>query len=162
MNVQTIAIPEINDQVNVMMFGNNPAELSKYLINLSNFQEARFNTNFNFNLRFRHLRLQNLVPEYIVIDDCYPIDQIRKFVRRMRRNVKTHAIPVAILKTSNTPIFITDVQDFLLKESFTPDRLLHAVRNSRNIRKAQVILYMTYKRSRRQYSRLINSIKKLF
>jgi hypothetical protein len=158
MNDLAITIPEDRTDVNVMMFGNNPAEMSVFLTSLSDFAEAKFITNFYFNLRYRSLRINEAMPEYIVIDDCYPVDQISKFIRKVRRNFKTHSIPVAILKTKNTPILINDVQDYLLKESLTPERLLHAVRNSRNIRMTQIILYKTYKRSKKHYSKLMTSI----
>jgi hypothetical protein len=159
MNDLAITFPEDRSDVNVMMFGNNPAEMSVLLTSLSDFKDANFKTDFYFNLRFRNLRITEEKPEYIVIDDSYSIDQIKKFIRRVRRNFKTHSIPVAILKTNNTQILLDDVQDYLLKETLTPDRLLHAVRNSRNIRMAQVILYKTYKQSKRHYARVISTIK---
>jgi CheY-like chemotaxis protein len=157
----TTPVNNAENGVKVMVFGNNPAEMSTFLTPLNRFEGAKFVTDFYFNLKYKYLRIQSLIPEYILIDDCYPRDQIKRFIKKIRRNVRTQEIPIAILKTRNIPLPFTGVQDYLLKDSFSPERLLYAIRNSRNIRKAQVILYKTYKRSRRQYSILMKFFKKI-
>ena len=162
MGGQSMSISENPDNVNVMLIGNNPAEVSGYLSKLSNFKGVRFITTCCFNLRKSFMEIRNWKPHYIVIDDYFPRNQIRKFIRRIRRNVNTQEIPVAILKSSNRSILIKGVQDYLLKDSFTPERLYHAIRNSRNIRKAQVILYMTYKRSKRNFRKIRQFISDIF
>ena len=158
MNAQNMLISDPNDNLNVILIGNNPLELSGYLSKLSNFKGVRFITSFRFNLMKSLMDIRNWKPHYIVIDDYFPSDQIRKFIRRIRNNVETQEIPVAILKSSNRHLPVTGVQDFLLKENFSAERLLNAIRNSRNIRKAQVILYKTYKRSRRHFLKFRESI----
>ncbi len=162
MAAQSITLPGNNEYLNVTMFCNNPAEMSAYLNSLSQFEDAKFITDFNFNLRYGYLRMKPRKPEYILIDDFFSREQIRKFIRKVRKNVKTQQIPVAILKSRNTQLIVGDVQDYILKDSFTPERLFHAIRNSRNIRKAQIILYKRYKKSKRLYSNLIKSVRKLF
>lgn len=162
MSGETMLLTNNPDNLNVMVIGNNPAELSGYLKKLSSFQGVRFITGFCFNLRKSMMEIRNWNPQYIVIDDCFSREQIRKFIRRIRRNVKTQEIPVALLKSNNKHILIPDIQDYLLKENFTPERLLHAIRNSRNMRKAQVILYRTYKRSKRNFKKLREFFNNLF
>ncbi len=161
MSGQTMMLSENGDNLNVMVIGNNPAEVSGYLSRLTNFQGVKFITNCCFNLRKSFLEIRNWRPHYIMIDDYFPKEQIRKFIRRIRRNANTQEIPVAILKSNNQQMLITGVQDFLLKESFTPETLLHAIRNSRNIRKAQVILYKTYKRSKKHFRKIRDSFSHL-
>jgi hypothetical protein len=162
MDAQPISIPDSDDRLNVMMFSNNPAEMSVYMNNLSNFKGAKFNPHFHFSLRYRYLRMLAMKPAYILIDDFFSREQIRKFIRKVRRNIKTQEIPVAILKSRNTQFYVDDVQDYILKDGFTPERLFHSVRNSRNIRKAQIILYKTYKKSKKQYLSIIKSLRRLF
>ena len=145
-----------------MMIGNNPAELSGYQYHLSQFEPVRFKTNFAFNLRRSFFEVRTWQPQYILIDDNFPSDQIRKFIRRVRKNVKTQAIPVALLKSSNRHLLISGIQDYFLKDNFNAERLYSAVRNSRNIRMAQVILYRSYKRGKRQFRKLRERLKNLF
>ena len=162
MEAPSITMTGGDEHLNVMMFCNNPAEMSEYLNSLSKFEGAKFITDFDFNLRYRNLRMLPRKPEYILIDDFFSREQIRKFIRKVRKNVKTQEIPVAILKSRNTQIIVSDVQDFILKDNFTPERLFHAMRNSRNVRKAQIILYRRYKKSKRLYSNIIKSVRKFF
>ncbi len=162
MSGQTILLSENTDNLNVMVIGNNPAEVSSYLSRLTSFQGVKFITNCCFNLRKSFFEIRNWRPHYIVIDDYFPTEQIRKFIRRIRRNANTQEIPVAILKSNNRQMLISGVQDYLLKENFTPEMLVHAIRNSRNIRKAQVILYKTYKRSKKHFKKIRESFNRLF
>lgn len=161
MNAQNMIGTDPNDDLNVIMIGNNPSELSGYLSKLSNFQRVRFITSFRFNLMKSIMDIRKWKPHYIIIDDYFPTKQIRKFIRRIRRNVDTQEIPVAILKSNNRHLPVTGVQDFLLKENFTAERLLHAIRNSRNIRKAQIILYKTCKRSRKHFLKFRESFNSI-
>ena len=161
MTAQNMIVSDPNDNLNVILIGNNPSELSGYLSKLSNFQGVRFITSFRFNLMKSLMEIRKWKPHYIVIDDYFPTRQIRKFVKRIRRNVETQEIPVAILKSNNRHLPVTGVQDFLLKENFSAERLFNAIRNSRNIRKAQIILYKTCKRSRKHILKFRKSVNTL-
>ena len=161
MNAQSMVVSDSNDNLNVILIGNNPSELSGYLSKLSNFQGVKFITSFRFNLMKSLLDIRKWKPHYIVIDDYFPAKQMRKFIKQIRRNVDTQEIPVAILKSNNRHLQVTGVQDFFLKENFTAERLVNAIRNSRNIRKAQVILYKTYKRSRKHFLKFRESFNSI-
>jgi hypothetical protein len=56
-------------------------------------------------------------------------------------------------------VLVNGIQDFFLKESFSAERLFYAIPNSRKIRRAQIILYKTYKRSRRHYQNISEKIR---
>ena len=161
MTAQNMIVSDPNDNLNVILIGNNPSELSGYLSKLSNFQGVRFITSFRFNLMKSLMEIRKWKPHYIVIDDYFPTRQIRKFVKHIRQNVETQEIPVAILKSNNRHLPVTGVQDFLLKENFSAERLFNAIRNSRNIRKAQIILYKTCKRSRKHILKFRKSVNTL-
>jgi DNA-binding response OmpR family regulator len=147
---------------NVLIVGNNPKELAGFYINLISFEKMNFFTDVSFDLtESLAVALKNR-PNYILLDDCYPAKQLKKFISRIRNNNRTQHIPVGILKTSNkSQILVNGIQDFFLKDSFSAERLFYAIRNSRKIRRAQIILYKTYKRSRRHYQNLSDKLRDL-
>ncbi len=145
---------------NVLIVGNNPKELANFYINLINFDRINFFTDVSFDLKeSMSVALKNK-PNYILLDDCYPTKQLKRFISRIRNNNKTQDIPVGILKSSNkSQILVNGIQDFFLKENFSAERLFYAITNSRKIRRAQIILYKTYKRSRRKYQDISEKFK---
>jgi len=149
-----------NKGYNVLIVGNNPKELANFYINLINFDRTNFFTDVSFDLKESMSVALRTRPNYILLDDCYPAKQIRKFISRIRNNNKTQDIPVGILKSSNkSQVLVSGIQDFFLKENFSAERLFYAISNSRKIRRAQIILYKTYKRSRRQYKNITEKVR---
>ncbi len=147
---------------NILLVGNNPKELADFYLNLVNFNKTEFFTDVSFDLKESVTLAFRKRPHYILLDDCYPAKSIRKFIKKIRNNSRTQDIPVAILKSSNkSQIIVNDIQDFFLKESFNAERLFHSIRNSRKFRKAQVILYKTYKRSKSQYRQFTDRFREL-
>ena len=147
---------------NVLIVGNNPKELASFYINLINFDKTNFFTEVSFDLKESFTFALKNRPNYILLDDCYPAKQLKKFISHIRQNNKTHDIPVGILKSSNkSQILVNGIQDFFLKDNFSAERLFYAIKNSRKIRRAQIILYKTYKRSRKHYQRISDNLKKI-
>ena len=156
-------ITESGNRYNVFLIGNNPQEISSMEHNLTKYGKMNFIAEVGFDLMDSLSKVLKHRPSYILLDDCYPVVQIKKFIRRIRRNSKTEDIPIAILKSSNKHhLRVEGIQDFFLKDSFSAERLFFAVKNSRKIRRTQIILYKSYKRSRRHYSNIIRSLKNLF
>ncbi|MBS0001252.1 MAG: hypothetical protein KFF73_19865 [Cyclobacteriaceae bacterium] len=149
-----------NKGYNVLIVGNNPKEMANFYINLVNFERINFFTDVSFDLKESMTVALRNRPNYILLDDCYPAKQLKKFVNRIRNNDKTQDIPVGILKSSNkSQVLVNGIQDFFLKENFTAERLFYAITNSRKIRRAQIILYKTYKRSRKNYQNISDKVK---
>ncbi len=148
---------------NVLMVGNNPKELANFYINLIKFDKINYLTDVSFDLKESMGVILKRKPNYILLDDSYPVKQIRKFIKRIRNNNKTQDIPVGILKSSNkSHILVDGIQDFFLKDNFSGERLFYSIKNSRKIRRTQIILYRTYKKSRKQYQHISDKIKEFF
>ena len=156
-----IGMTESTKGYNVLIVGNNPKEIANFCINLINFDKINFFTDVSFDLKESlSVALKNR-PNYILLDDCFPAKQLKKFISRIRQNNKTQDIPVGLLKSSNkTQILVNGIQDFFLKDNFSAERLFYAISNSRKIRRAQIILYKAYKRSRRHYQNISDNVKK--
>jgi CheY-like chemotaxis protein len=148
---------------NVFLIGNNPQEMSLMQRSLARFNKMIFNAEVGFDLRDSISKILKIRPSYILLDDCYPVIQLKKFITRIRQNNKTHNIPIALLKSSNrNHVRIDGIQDFFLKDNFSAERLFFAIRNSRKIRRTQIVLYKSYKKSRRHYQSFKRFLKDLF
>jgi CheY-like chemotaxis protein len=145
---------------NILLVGNNPKEMADFYMNLSKFTKISFLTDVCFDLKESITLALRKKPSYILLDDNYPTKKIRKFIYKIRNNNKTQHIPVGILKSSNkSQILVNGIQDFFLKDNFNADRLFYALSNSRKVRRAQIILYKAYKRSRKQYQLIKDRIR---
>jgi CheY-like chemotaxis protein len=156
-------ITETGHQYNVFLIGNNPQEISLMETNLTKFNKINFIAEVGFDLGKSLHRVFKANPSYILLDDCYPVQQLKKFIKRIRQNNKTQNIPIAILKSSNKHhIRVEGIQDFFLKDNFSADRLFYAIKNSRKIRRTQIVLYNLNKRSRRKYQSFMYFLRNLF
>ena len=153
---------ENSDRYNIFLIGNNPQEISTMESNLSKYHRMDFIADVGFDLRDSLSKVFKQKPNYILLDDCYPLIQVRRFIQRIRNNRQTEEIPIALLKSSNRHVRIDGIQDFFLKDNFSADRLFHGIKNSRKIRRTQIVLYRLNKKRRRQYQNLKYSIKNLF
>ena len=155
-------ISDNSNRQNVFLIGNNPQEMSLIQRSLRRSKKMNFIAEVGFDLRDSISKVLKIRPSYILLDDCYPIVQLKKFIKRIHRNNRTQNIPIALLKTSNkNHIRVEGIQDFFLKDSFSPDRLFFAIRNSRKMRRTQIILYKSYKKSRRHYQSIVRYLKNL-
>lgn len=155
-------LTENSDRYNVFLIGNNPQEISSMENNLSKYHKMDFIADVGFDLRDSLAKVFKQKPSYILLDDCYPVIQVRRFIQKIRNNRQTEEIPIALLKSSNRYVRIEGIQDFFLKDSFSAERLFYAIRNSRKIRRTHVVLYKSYKKSRRHYQSLKDYLKKYF
>lgn len=154
-------LTDTSDRFNVFLIGNNPQEMSSMENNISKYHKMDFIADVGFDLRDSLSEVFKHRPSYILLDDCYPVVQIKKFIRRIRNNPKTEGIPIALLKSSNQYVRVDGIQDFFLKDNFSAERLFYAIRNSRKIRRTQIVLYKSYKKSRRHFQSFKANLKKL-
>jgi len=150
------------ERYNIHLVGNNPGELSAMNNRLSGFTKANLRADVSFDLHDGVKKITKSKPNYILLDDCYPITQLQKFIDRIRSNSMTRDIPVALLKTSNkSQLLLYGVQDFLLKDSFTGDKVLSAIVNSRKIKRTQRLLYRSFIRTRNRYYSISRKLRQL-
>lgn len=148
------------ERYNIHLVGNNPGELSTLNSRLSHYTKANLTADVSFDLHDGIKQIIKTRPNYILLDDCYPINQLQKFLNRMRRNSVTRDIPVALLKTSNkSQLLLNGVQDFLLKDDFTGDKVFSAIINSKKIKRTQRLLYRSFIRTRNRYYSIFQKLK---
>jgi len=145
------------NQLNVLVVGNNPIELTRTFESLKRIREHKVITEIAFDLRSIVDRLAHFRPNYILIDDNLGQLQLKAAVEVLLKNRRTKNIPITILKNSNyREAMNTGVMNYVLKDSITADSLYTALKNSLKFKKTQLYLQQAYKRRKGQLLRVLN------
>lgn len=153
----TASIPDQQDgnPVNILLIGNNPIEMSRIYDQLKRATGVRFITNIAFSLSDGIAKAVSTKPSCILVDDAMEDRHISDFTRSLTDDTRTSDIPVALLKSSNyTSISASGIQEYLLKEYLDADRLTKSIRNILKYKRMRLILYKSYKVSKRKIKQL--------
>lgn len=143
------------ENLNVLLIGNNPIELSKVFENIKNVPGKRILTEIAFDIKTILERLVSFRPNYILIDDNIGKLELKNAVRLLGKDRKTKDIPIAILKNSNyEEVFSVGVMDYILKENINGDSLYTALTNSLKFKRTQMYLYKALRKRKGQLKRL--------
>ena len=144
-----------SENLNVLLIGNNPIELSRIFDDIRNVPDRNILTEIAFDIKTIVERLMNFTPNYILIDDNIGKSELKNAVKMLSKDKKTKNIPIAILKNSNyEEVFSVGVMDYILKENINGKSLFTALTNSLKFRKTQLYLYKALKRRKGQLKRL--------
>lgn len=159
MDMQTeIRNKKVYSELNVLLVGNNPIELSKVFDNIRNMAGSRILTEIAFDIKTIFERLVNFHPNYILIDDNIGKVALKNAVKMLGKDKKTKDIPIAILKNSNyEEVFSVGVMDYILKENINGQSLYTALTNSLKFRRTQIYLYKAMKKRKQQLKKLTHS-----
>jgi CheY-like chemotaxis protein len=153
----------IGESYNVLLIGNNPMTLDNIYGKLMNLKDKKMIIDFCFDCRKSIIRALRFRPHIIFLDDNINKKLIRKFIDRINRNQKTKDIPITLLKSSNYNEVVTSgVQDYLLKESITSERLYHTMQNAGRFKKTARILKIASRRRKRQLKDWFAEFKRIF
>ena len=143
------------ENLNVLLVGNNPIELSRIFDNIRNVPRRKILTEIAFDIKTIIERLAKFQPNYILIDDNIGKLELKNAVKMLGKDKKTKNIPIAILKNSNyEEVFSVGVTDYILKENINGQSLFTALSNSLKFRKTQLYLYKAMKRRKDQLRKL--------
>ncbi|MCW5912450.1 MAG: response regulator [Cyclobacteriaceae bacterium] len=143
-------------QLNVLLVGNNPIDLSRTEAGLGQIRSHRVVTETAFDLTSILERLSRFRPNFILLDDNLGSTGLRLIVQALQTHRKTKDIPVTVLKNSNYIDTINaGVMDYVLKQSVTGDVLYTAFMNSLKFRRTQQYLQQAYKKRKGQFSRMV-------
>lgn len=140
--------------INVMLVGNNPIELNEVYRKLREFRGAKFIPSISFNISDALKKIFISKPNCILVDDNLENKNIQELAENIARDSRTKDIPVTLLKSSNyKEILSGNIQDYLLKESLSSDRLARAIVNVIHYRRTNLYLYKTYKKTKRRVNK---------
>ena len=128
----------LNNQppIAVLVIGNNPANVHSLYSNIISSRQTKLVADFAFDLKNIISRILKSRPGSIIIDDTLSQTQISWLVRKIRRNSKLRNIAITLVKSSNYDNPVSNgVDELVLKEGMTRDRLYNAVMNSLKFRK---------------------------
>lgn len=153
--MEEIKRPPVFENLNVLLVGNNPIELSRVFDNVRNMPGKRVFTEIAFDIKSILERLVRFRPNYILIDDNIGKVELKNAVLLFGKDRKTRNVPIAILKNSNyQEVFSVGVMDYILKENITGQSLYTALTNSLKFRRTQLYLYKALKKRKGQLKRL--------
>lgn len=143
-------------QLNVLLVGNNPIDLSRTEEGLGQIQNHRVIIETAFDLTSILERLSRFRPNFILLDDNLGATGLRLIVDALQTHRKTKNIPVTVLKNSNYIDTINaGVMNYVLKQSITGDALYTAFMNSLKFKRTQQYLQQAYKKRRGQFLRMV-------
>jgi DNA-binding NarL/FixJ family response regulator len=141
------------DIINVLLVGNNPIEMSALYEGLNNLKGkiAKVNTAFSDDDTLKKIASES--PNCIIIDDNLGLKSLKILIDKINHLGK-EAISITLLKTKNTQEAIVGVQEYLLKESITPERIYSSLKNAIKFRKTQKYLRVTYYTGKKRLKRM--------
>lgn len=144
-------------ELNVLVMGNNPIELTKVFDKLQHLSGRHVATEIAFDMKSCKERLINFHPNFIFIDDNVGRQSLSQMVRFFSLGRKTKYVPITILKNSNyKESFSGRVMNYLLKENLTGEALQAAILNSISAWRAQTALLSAYQKRRGQLKRFLS------
>lgn len=143
------------EELNVLLIGNNPIELSKIFDSIRKAPGRRILTEIAFDIKTVLDRLVRFRPNFILIDDNIGKSELKHAVTLLTHDRKTKNIPIAVLKNSNyEEVFSVGVMDYILKENINGESLYTALSNSLKFRRTQLYLFEAFEKRKRQIKRL--------
>lgn len=137
-----------NSSINVFLIGNNPIELSSVYDKLKNIKSNIINAEIGFEIKGMLRRIKDFNPAYILIDDNIERVEVKKILKKLTHNSTTRNIPITVLKNSNYKEGFSEVQDYLLKDDLTPERLSKSILNSIKFKRMQLFVIKKYRRNK--------------
>jgi CheY-like chemotaxis protein len=142
-----------SEEINLLLVGNNPIELSAILGKIQSIQGKKIVTEIAFDLKSLFERLMDFKPDFILIDDNIGKNELSEALNALSNSRRTKDIPVTVLKNSNYQESTgSGVLDYLLKQNISAEALLNTLKNSLKLRRTQLFLYKAYSLRKRQLS----------
>ena len=134
--------PGVINTMKVLLIGNNPIELGKLYDGLKSLKH-QFHLETSFTSDDALTKISNTAPNCIVIDDNIGNSTIKSIIKNIQLLGK-EAASITLLKTKNVEGVTSGIQEFLLKDSLTPEHLYKALQNASRFHKTQQYLKIKY------------------
>ncbi len=141
------------DGINVLLVGNNPIEMSALYEGLQNLKGKITKVSTSFSDEDTLKKIASDSPNCIIIDDNLGLKSLKILIDKINQLGKD-AITITLLKTKNTQEVIYGVQEYLLKESITPERIYNSLKNAIKFRKTQKYLKVKYYTGKKRLKRM--------
>lgn len=138
-------------QLNLLVVGNNPLELSSILEKIKRLPGSIINLETAFDAKSIVERLIKFKPNFILIDDNIGVAELAVTVQTLAHNRKTKNVPITVLKNSNYHESNSSqgILDYILKTTLTAEGLYASIKNSIKVRRTQLYLHKAYNKRKR-------------
>jgi PleD family two-component response regulator len=144
------------EDLKVLLIGNNPMEMGNILDKLNRIRSKKIITEIAFDLKTITERLAHFRPSCILIDDNIGKLELTQIVTSFCSSNRTKNVPITVLKNSNyQESFVSFCNlDYVLKQNWSAESLLIALKNSLKFRRTQISLLKAYNNRRRMLLKL--------
>lgn len=141
------------DNIRVLLVGNNPIEMSTLYEGLQNLKGkiSKVSTSFSDDDTLKKIATDS--PNCIIIDDNLGLKSLKILIDKINQLGK-EALSITLLKTKNTQEITYGVQEYLMKESLTPERIYNSLNNALRFRKTQKYLKVKYYTGKKKLKRM--------
>lgn len=151
------------ENMNILMVGNNPIELSLVDDSITKFGRGALKTTFLFDLSKLTSSLKNLNPAGVFMDDKLNIKEVKKAIYRMHQNKNTAHIPVTIIKSSNFENYPNlGADDFILNTHLTGKSIYNSVINGKQFRISRIYFRKVYRKHQGKVSNFREKLDSIF
>lgn len=151
------------EQMNILLIGNNPIELSDVDESVYNFSRGALRATFLFDLSKLASSLKNLNPSGVFIDDKLNIKEIKRAIFKMHKNRNTAHIPVTIIKSSNFANYPNlGADDFILNSSMSGQSIYKSVLNGKRFRKSRIYIKKAYRKQQGRFMEFADNLESIF
>lgn len=125
--------------LNVLLIGNNPIDMGVILDKLNSIRNKNVVTEIAFDYKTVSDRIVHFTPSCILIDDNIGKAEMALIADCLIATRKTKDVPITVLKNSNyAEVFVSAFKlDYVLKQNWSIDSMLIALKNSPKFLKTQ-------------------------
>jgi DNA-binding NarL/FixJ family response regulator len=152
-NIQLNKVTPTDNDINVLLVGNNPIEMSIVYEKLFDLKDKikRIETAFSQADMLNKIHLTH--PNCIILDDNLGLNPLKAIIRNINELSK-EAISITLLKTHNKQEVTSGVQEYILKDGIDSIRIYNALRNALKFKKTQQFFRIKYFSGKRNIKRL--------
>lgn len=142
-----------NNEINVLLVGNNPIEMSAIYEKLHGLKDKITNIETAFSQEDMLRKINLMHPNCILLDDNIGLNPLKTIINNINALSK-EAISVTLLKSQNRQELTSGVQEYLMKEGLDGIRIYNALRNALRFKKTQQFFRIKYYSGKRNIKRM--------
>lgn len=144
----------------VLLISNNPLEMSKIYDIIRQVKDRQIRLVTAFSLSETVDKASREQPDCIIIDDSFARKEIESMVQKVTKRKRSQYASFALLKSNNyRQAAANGIQEFMLKDDLSPEKLVRSILNAMKLRKTQTYLLHTYQVNKRLMKRIIRRRK---
>ncbi|WMN12852.1 hypothetical protein QYS49_34805 [Marivirga salinae] len=143
----------INNDICVLLVGNNPIEMSIIYEKLHALKDKIKHIETAFSQEDMIRKINSIHPNCILLDDNIGLSPLKAIVNSINELSK-EAISITLLKSNNYQELTSGVQEYLMKDGLDETRIYNSLRNALRFKKTQQFFRIKYYSGKRNIKRM--------